>query len=42
MEKIPVIDANQSYTFADYFKLNCEPEEILEYFGYSYKTEFVN
>ena len=42
MSKIPIIDPNLPYTFADYFKLNCEPEEILEYFGYSLKSEVVN
>ena len=39
MGKTPVIEPNQSYTFADYFKLNSEPEEILEYFGYRFQSE---
>jgi hypothetical protein len=33
MAKIKVIDPNESYTYADYFKLNSEREEILEDFG---------
>ncbi|MFW6358114.1 MAG: hypothetical protein ACOC0N_02690 [Chroococcales cyanobacterium] len=37
MGKQPLIDPNQSYTFADYFKLNGEPEEIFNYFGYSFQ-----
>ncbi len=39
MGKLPVIEPNQSYTFADYFKLNSEPEEILEYFGYKFASQ---
>jgi len=39
MGKIPVIEPNQSYTFADYCKLNSEPEEILEYFGYKFQSK---
>ncbi|MDJ0735720.1 MAG: hypothetical protein QNJ47_16935 [Nostocaceae cyanobacterium] len=39
MGKVPVIEPNQSYTFADYFKLNSEPEEILEYFGYKFASQ---
>ena len=38
MGKTPVIEPLQSYTFADYFKLNSEPEEILEYFGYQFES----
>ena len=38
MSRIPVIDPTQSYTFADYFKLNSEPDEILSYFGYEYES----
>ncbi|MEH2196633.1 hypothetical protein [Nostoc sp.] len=41
MGKIQVIEPNQSYTYADYFRLNSEPEEILEYFGYKFKSESV-
>ncbi|QJB46273.1 hypothetical protein [Dolichospermum flos-aquae] len=39
MGKIQIIDSNQSYTFADYFKLNYEPDEIIEYFGYSFQSQ---
>jgi hypothetical protein len=39
MGKIPIIDSNQSYTFADYFKLNYEPDEIIEYFGYNFQSQ---
>lgn len=39
MAKIQIIDPQQSYTFADYFKLNSEPEEILEYFGYKFQAQ---
>lgn len=41
MSKIPVIQPDQSYTFADYFKLNYDPEEILAYFGYSFQPQFL-
>ena len=37
MSIISVIDPTQSYTFADYFKLNSEPDDILSYFGYGYE-----
>ncbi len=39
MVKIQIIDSNQSYTFADYFKLNYEPDEIIEYFGYNFQSQ---
>lgn len=39
MGKTPIIDSNQSYTFADYFKLNYEPDEIIEYFGYNFQSQ---
>jgi hypothetical protein len=39
MVKIQIIDPNQSYTFADYFKLNYEPDEIIEYFGYKLQSQ---
>ncbi|BAZ85551.1 hypothetical protein [Dolichospermum compactum] len=39
MGKTPIIDSNQSYTFADYFKLNYEPDEIIEYFGYKFQLQ---
>ncbi|MDY7007338.1 MAG: hypothetical protein SWX82_26265 [Cyanobacteriota bacterium] len=38
MSIIPIINPTQSYTFADYFKLNSEPEDILSYFGYGYES----
>lgn len=34
--KKQVISPDASYTFADYFKLNAEIEDVLAYFGYSY------
>jgi len=33
MPKTPVIQPDQSYTFADYFKLNFAPRDILAYFN---------
>ncbi|TAE59196.1 MAG: hypothetical protein EAZ76_16175 [Nostocales cyanobacterium] len=42
MGKVNIIDPHQSYTFADYFKLNSEPEEILEYFGYQFQSQSLN
>ena len=39
MGKIQIIDSNQSYTFADYFKLNYEPDEIIGYFGYNFQSQ---
>ena len=39
MVKIQIIDPNQSYTFADYFKLNYEPDEIIEYFGNNLQSQ---
>lgn len=39
MVKIQIIDPNQSYTFTDYFKLNYEPDEIIEYFGYNLQSQ---
>jgi len=39
MVKIQIIDSNQSYTFADYFKLNHEPDEIIAYFGYKFQSQ---
>ena len=38
MGKIPV-QLEGSYTFADYFKLTYETEDILSYFGYEYRVE---
>lgn len=31
--KRKIIDANLSYTFSDYFKLNADTEEVLAYFN---------
>lgn len=39
MSKIPIIQPNQSYTFADYFKLNYDTEDILAYFGFSFQSQ---
>ncbi len=39
MTRVPAIDPNKSYTFADYFKLNAEPDDILSYFGYGYMAQ---
>ena len=39
MGKMPIIESNQSYTFADYFKLNYEPDEIIGYFGYKFQSQ---
>lgn len=33
MPRSAIIQADQSYTFADYFKLNFAPQDILAYFG---------
>ena len=35
MPKFPIIQPDRSYTFADYFKLNFAPQDILAYFGAS-------
>ncbi|GGA54102.1 hypothetical protein [Okeania sp. KiyG1] len=42
MSIIPIINPTQSYTFADYFKLNSEPDDILSYFGYEYESRSLN
>lgn len=42
MPKINIIDPNQSYTFADYFKLNFAPKDILAYFGASLTKQHLN
>ena len=39
MSKAPIIQPDQSYTFADYFKLNSDTEDILAYFGYSFQPQ---
>jgi hypothetical protein len=33
------IQADKDYTFSDYFKLDYEPEDVLNYFGYEMKSE---
>jgi hypothetical protein len=33
MSRPPIIQADQSYSFSDYFKLNFAPQDILAYFG---------
>jgi hypothetical protein len=35
MSRLPIIQADQSYSFSDYFKLNFAPQDILAYFGVS-------
>lgn len=34
-----VIQPDQAYTFADYFKLNYDTEDVLAYFGYSFQPQ---
>ncbi len=41
MSIISIIDPTQSYTFADYFKLNSEPDDILSYFSYRYESRWL-
>lgn len=42
MPLIPIIQPDQSLTFADYFKLNYDTEYILAYFGYSLQLQSVS
>lgn len=42
MPKIPILQPGQSYTFADYFILNFDPEDILAYFGCSLQLQRLN
>jgi hypothetical protein len=42
MPLIPIIQPDQSLTFADYFKLNYDTEDILAYFGYSLQLQSVS
>jgi len=42
MSKIAVIEPEKSYTFAEYFKLNCEPDDLLAYFGYWVRGQITN
>lgn len=41
MPRVPIIQPDQSYTFADYFKLNYDTEEVLAYFGYSFQPQLL-
>ena len=34
MDKLSILDPNKVYSFSDYFKLDSDSEEILDYFGY--------
>jgi hypothetical protein len=42
MNKIPILQPNQSYTFRSYFEMSFEPEDILAEFGYSLKRSTLN
>ena len=42
MPKAPVIQPDQAYTFADYFKLKFEPRDILAYFEASLQKQTLN
>ena len=33
MPKLPIIQPDRAYSFADYFKLNFAPQDILSYFN---------
>mgnify|MGYP006266990679 CR=1 FL=1 len=39
MPKVAIIQPNQSLTFADYFKLNYDTEDVLQYFDYSFQAQ---
>lgn len=41
MPRRPIIQANQSYTFADYFRLNFDPRDILECFDATPHRQFL-
>jgi hypothetical protein len=41
MSKIAV-QIESSCSFSDYFKLNYETEDVINYFGYSYRTDVLN
>lgn len=41
MPKLPIIQADQSYTFADYFRLNFAPSDILECFDATLHKQFL-
>jgi hypothetical protein len=42
MPKLPIIQPEQSYTFADYFKLNFAPNDILAYFNTTLQRKLLN
>ncbi|MFM7447740.1 MAG: hypothetical protein ACKO24_03975 [Leptolyngbyaceae cyanobacterium] len=42
MSRTQIIQADQSYTFADYFKLNFAPQDILAYFNVSLQRRALN
>lgn len=41
MPRSAIIQADQSYTFADYFKLNFAPQDILAYFGVTLQRQLL-
>ncbi|MFN3360860.1 MAG: hypothetical protein ACK421_05455 [Pseudanabaenaceae cyanobacterium] len=41
MPKLATIDPQASYTFADFFKLHFAPPDILSYFGYSLRRDYL-
>ncbi|NEO97506.1 MAG: hypothetical protein F6K58_02095 [Symploca sp. SIO2E9] len=41
MSRVSIIQPEQSYTFADYFKLNYDIEDIFSYFGYSFQAQLL-
>ena len=42
MPRLSIIQPDQSYTFADYFKLNFAPQDILAYFNVSLQRRSLN
>ncbi|MBE9065380.1 hypothetical protein IQ260_01800 [Leptolyngbya cf. ectocarpi LEGE 11479] len=42
MPRAPIIQPDQSYSFADYFKLNFAPQDILAYFDVSLQRRSLN
>ncbi len=42
MTRPAILQPGQSYTFADYFKLNFAPQDILAYFNISLQRRFLN
>jgi hypothetical protein len=39
MSKIPILQADQSYTFPSYFEMSYGADEILAEFGYTFATD---